>query len=356
MDIFDEQSIQVQSTEQMEVENEIANIKKGISFVKYTPDSIDDAILPDDFKTAIKSTLSSGYLDNHYMFYGTNGIGKSMTAELIFESLDIPYRKWNCSKTKNLAIADEISDFLKITTVDGKPKGVIMDELGANYSEAFMEAMKGVMDDYNDVGRFIVTTNHYNKVNEGIRDRCTRVNFGASSDVKAMKNQMYKRLLYIAKDIVGEDNIMIDDKVDTEASATIINIINHHYPRVRSMIDSLSYNAKTNDGKAIKGDQFIVHSSTIKTIHSNILSGDWKEARISFNQLVIDPIEFIEPFIDYVTDHSQIQHQGPISLICARWAKGILSEVSPEQQITCGMFSELMGFYEKMGYINNGTN
>jgi hypothetical protein len=357
MDIFDDGSIQVKSKQQTEVENEINDIKKGISFVKYRPNNLDEVILPSKLRNALKNSINNGYLDNHYAFYGTNGVGKTLTAEILFESLDIPYRKWNCSKTKNLGIADEISEYLKQTTLNGKPKGVIMDELGADHSDPFMAAMKGVIDQYNDVGRFIITSNHFNKIDPGIIDRCTCINFSSSPDIKDMKNQMYTRLVSIASDMLGDPKKLYDEsgKILPGSQSTIISIINYHYPRVRSMIDSLSYNIKTNNGDKVDGNDFIVSDTHIKQVHDLLLAGDWMNARITFNQLFPNPFAFISPFIEHVVNNVKLtSHQAPLALICANWVKGIQSEVEPEVMITGGMFSQLIEFYYKMGYINNG--
>ena len=352
MDIFDDQSTEVKSVELEEVNEQINSHRNDIWEVRHTAKSIDEVILPSQFKTSIKYDIEQGEI-KEYLFYGTNGVGKSMTGELIFKAHNIPYKIINCAIDKSISIIEtEIISYIKQTTLDGRPKGVILDELGSRYSEGFQDAMKRLMIQYQDVARFIITTNNIDKIDTGLISRSTVINFGGTNDketITDLKVQMCKRLVHVATEEIGAEAINDSDgKLKQDARTTITNIVHHYYPQIRDMINALSHNISCNEGKEVKGNDYIIQDADIVDINNLLREAKWKEARIKYNSCVVDHTKFIKPFIDYVTDKVPTQHQYSVAFICAKWIKDLHLQVEPELIITGGMFSELIGYYGKM--------
>ena len=109
-------------------------------------------------------------------------------------------------------------------------KYVLIDECD-RISSNFQDGLKAYIEEYSAKNvRFILITNHINKISNGIRSRFTEVNFDCQSpdEEKYLKTEIYKR---IANDIATKESFDIpkDD---------LVKIINRKFPDFRSiMID-----------------------------------------------------------------------------------------------------------------------
>jgi DNA polymerase III delta prime subunit len=113
-------------------------------------------------------------------------------------------------------------------------KYVFLDEFERTSSQ-YQDALKAYIEEYSRKNvRFILTTNHINKVSDGIRSRFLEINFDCQNteEERFLKTEIYKR---IANSIAIQENFEVPKEI-------LIKIINKGFPDFRSiMIDVDNY-------------------------------------------------------------------------------------------------------------------
>lgn len=159
---------------------------------KYRPTELDDFILDDEIKLKIASILDGSQSLPHFIFEGSFGLGKTSLAQFIASKLDAVSLYKNSSVDTSIdIIREDVTQFCNKRSKSNF-KIVIFDEAEKMSLEA-QDALKGFIEKYQTQGiRFIFTTNHYDKINDGIKSRCTTVTFKEPT-----KRQIYYKLAKI---------------------------------------------------------------------------------------------------------------------------------------------------------------
>jgi DNA polymerase III delta prime subunit len=229
---------------------------------RWRPKKIEDAIL----LPRVRKLFENG-MNNNYIFYGSFGTGKTTLARILIGryTKDKPLLELNSSFYTSIdVLRTKIDDFcskvymgIDLLTEPSKDdlKYVFLDEFERT-SIQYQDALKAYIEEYSKKNvRFILTTNHINKVSPGIRSRLIEVNFDSTSqeEERYLKQEIYKK---IKNQICTAESIEIQKE-------NLVKIINSKFPDFRSILIELdsykttgSLNVISNVNSKLKSDTF----------------------------------------------------------------------------------------------------
>jgi len=207
------------------------SIQNLLLWEKWRPKTLQDTILP----VRIKNHFENGVTKN-YIFYGNYGIGKTSLARILIGkySKDKAFLELNSSLYTSIdTLRSEIEKFCKTVPMfdsDDPIKYVFLDEF-ERVSPQYQDALKAFIEQYHHNVRFILTTNHFNKISDGIKSRFTAINFDTLNpeEEKTVKTGIYKRVMEV---VCPKEGITIEKEV-------LISLINKKYPDIRSIFVEL---------------------------------------------------------------------------------------------------------------------
>jgi replication factor C small subunit len=141
---------------------------------KYRPKDIDGYVFRDEAqREQVKQWIKEGTIP-HLLFSGAAGIGKTTLAKILINALNIDeydVLEINASRTNSVDdIRDSVVNFVS-TMPFGDFKIVLLDE--ADYlSPNAQAALRGVMEEYSQTARFIMTCNYPHKIIPALHSRC----------------------------------------------------------------------------------------------------------------------------------------------------------------------------------------
>lgn len=204
------------------------SVNKLLLWEKWRPKTIEDIIL----LPRIRKELESG-VNQHYIFHGHYGTGKTSLARILIGrySKETPYLELNCSMDTSIdVLRTEIDNFCKFTPMmdtNSDIKYVFLDEF-ERVSTNFQDAFKAFIERYNRNVRFIITTNHINKISDGLKSRIKQIGFDCQGveEEKYLKQEIYKK---ITNEILSKEESEIPKE-------DLINIITKKFPDFRSIL------------------------------------------------------------------------------------------------------------------------
>ena len=141
---------------------------------QYRPRDIDGYVFRDEAqRDQVKQWIKAGSIP-HLLFSGAAGIGKTTLAKILINALNIDaydVLEINASRTNSVDdIRDSVVNFVS-TMPFGDFKIVLLDE--ADYlSPNAQAALRGVMEEYSQTARFIMTCNYPHKIIPALHSRC----------------------------------------------------------------------------------------------------------------------------------------------------------------------------------------
>lgn len=202
-----------------------------IWYEKYRPQELNDFILPEDIKSKVNEYLKEESLE-HIIFHGTWGTGKTSLTNFLIDKLNVDVLTLNASNKDERGIDvinDSIVPFAQRMSFSAF-KVVDLRESEKLTSHA-QEALKDVIEEYNENCKFIFTTNDIHKLNGAIRSRCVEIHIKPTEENKV---DMYKRIWYI----LNEENIEATKK---EAK----KLVDVYFPDIRSCVKMAQYYSKS---------------------------------------------------------------------------------------------------------------
>jgi DNA polymerase III delta prime subunit len=141
---------------------------------QYRPKDIEGYVFRDEAqRDQVKQWIKADSIP-HLLFSGAAGIGKTTLAKILINALNIDeydVLEINASRTNSVDdVRDKITNFVS-TMPFGAFKIVLLDE--ADYlSPNAQAALRGVMEEYSQTARFILTCNYPHKIIPALHSRC----------------------------------------------------------------------------------------------------------------------------------------------------------------------------------------
>ena len=209
---------------------------------KYRPKNVDNYVFRDAHQKKQVETWIKDKSIPHLLLSGNAGIGKTTLAKILINELgieDYDVLEINASRTNSVDdVRDKITNFVQMIPF-GPFKVVLLDE--ADYlSPNAQAALRGVMEEYHQTARFILTCNYPNRIIPAIHSRCQGFHV-ERTDI----NEFTARVA----------TILVDEAVDFELE-TLDLYVKVTYPDLRKCINLVQQNVsefKLNPPN--KGDQ-----------------------------------------------------------------------------------------------------
>ena len=199
---------------------------------KYRPTSLAEYVFRDDAqKQQVESWIKGGAIP-HLLFSGGPGVGKTTLAKVLLYEIDVDWGdvlEINASRENSVNdIRHKITNFVS-TLPFGEFKIVLLDE--ADYMTLNGQAaLRGIMEQYASVVRFILTCNYQNKIIPAIHSRCQVLQINALDQTEFT---------------VRAGEILAKENVDFELDVLDL-FVRAHYPDLRKTINSLQQNVLNN--------------------------------------------------------------------------------------------------------------
>lgn len=142
-------------------------------FIKYAPQNVEDLIFDnDDHKKLIKNWLSQEYIDGNVLLFGSFGLGKTVTAEILIKQIIKAQNDLLIAKERSVKeIRERIQPFVSKRPVKSKQKIVYIEEMDKMHKDAFNLLKTGLMEKYQDICCFIGCTNYIKKIEGAVQTR-----------------------------------------------------------------------------------------------------------------------------------------------------------------------------------------
>lgn len=195
---------------------------------KYRPKTLEGYVFKDDHQRKLIETWIKDKSIPHLLLSGTAGIGKTTLAKILINEIGIEeydVLELNASRTNSVDdVRDKITTFVQMIPF-GPFKVVLLDEADFLSPNA-QAALRGVMEEFHQTARFILTCNLPNRIIPAIHSRCQGFHFE--------RTDMTEFTARVA-------TILVEESVDFDLD-TLDNYVKVTYPDLRKCINLVQQN------------------------------------------------------------------------------------------------------------------
>ena len=209
----------------------IMSVKSLLLWERWRPKSLDTIILLPRIRKQFENGVSQ-----HYIFHGHFGTGKTSLARILVGkySKETAFLEINCSLDTSIEVLrEEISNFCKTRPMfetNSDIKYVLLEEFD-RVSTNFQDGFKAFIEKYNDNVRFIMTTNHIEKIDGGLKSRVKSINFDCENidEERFLKKEMFLRI----------QNTILPSEGREVSKEDLIRIVTKKFPDFRNILVEL---------------------------------------------------------------------------------------------------------------------
>jgi len=195
---------------------------------KYRPITMKEIILPKKNKIYFSKMVTEREIPNLILYSLTPGTGKSSLAKCLINEIDCDHIVINASLDNGIdVLREKIVSFASCSTFEENIKKIVLLDEVEGLSEAFQRALRGCVEQFQNICRFMVTCNSIAQIQEPIMNRFHLVNFGEiySTNKEEMIPKIEKRIVMYLQ----------NEKVEFDTSV-IVPLIEKHYPSIRKIL------------------------------------------------------------------------------------------------------------------------
>lgn len=142
-------------------------------FIEYKPKTLDDLIFDNsEHHELMIRWIANGQIDGNVLFYGSYGLGKTISAELLINELILAQNDLFVAKDRTVKeIKEKLIPFLSKKPAKSKQKIVYIEEIDKLHKDAFNLLKNGLMEKYQESTTFICCTNYVKKIEGAVLTR-----------------------------------------------------------------------------------------------------------------------------------------------------------------------------------------
>lgn len=308
----------------------MADFKNYVWEHHYCPNTINDVILPQDYKNFFNKIVENNASVNLILASSTPGTGKSTVAKAIAHDLDAEMLFLNASDENGIdTIRDKVVGFATSMSFNESIKIVVLDEADGLTPKA-QETLRSYIDKFQDNCRFILTCNYIAKIipalkEDGGRTMLFEFDMKKPEYQAELKAQIFKR----AKGILKHEGIEFEEE-------PILSLIDKKFPSIRSIITSLQKYSMMRG----RIDSGLIEFVNISDEFTNlILNRKLTEARKYVNTHGLSPSDVFTFIMDNVIPNPKIKNKGDAILNLAQYEYQSNISTDPSIQIAACIVS-----------------
>jgi len=197
----------------------------------HQPKEIEKMILNDDLRLKLIGTLEN---KPNMLLIGSSGTGKGTFVDIFLEKTRLEFIKINGSKENNIeTLRGKVESFA--TSFGGGTLKVVYINEADNLTLATQLALRQLIEDVQDITRFIFTANYKHRIIPEIQSRCQTIEFN-----KPPATEIFNHCI----SILEKENVKEVDK------KLLVSLIKRFYPDIRKIINTIQLNVK--NGKLVR--------------------------------------------------------------------------------------------------------
>ena len=205
----------------------------------FRPRKVEDCILPERIKAQFRKMIEDNNVQN-YSAIGSAGSGKTSSARALCEELNLEYMIINMSNESGIdTVRTKVVNFASSLSFRSNYKVIILDEFDYANRNSAQPALRGIIEEFAQNCRFILTGNYGNKIIDPLYSRCPPIDFNFTNEERL---EMLKQFISRVREILNSENIAYDLR-------ELADFCKESFPDFRRTLNVLQMNSKDGELK-----------------------------------------------------------------------------------------------------------